>query len=347
LATDPSTYASQGGLLATTFDYKNQFLQQFSLNVEKDFHGNVATIAYVGSRGGRLITVGLNINQQPYAGAPYPIAALPGVNIQEDASLLSSNYNALQGSVQRRMKNGLAANINYTWSHNLTDSPIGGEGSPTDACVGACHVDNGSGQAVTYNSYFQYDYGNADLDTRQRLALTMTYDLPFGKSLSGPEALVVKGWSVNSIYYAQTGNPVNVSSSVNNSGLPISDRPNQTGNAQGSFHRTIQEWFDVTKFTLPGADLLGNAHRNSVFGPGTQALGFSLFKEFPIYESTKLQFRCETFNLFNTPTFANPNSSISYNSSGVGVYNGSAGEISGTTAASSPRQIQLALKLIF
>jgi hypothetical protein len=348
LATDPSTYASQGGINATAFDYKNQFLQQFSLNVEKDFHGNVATIAYVGSRGDRLITSGLNINQQPYAGAPYPIAALPGVNIQEDESVLNSNYNSLQGSVQRRMKNGLAANINYTWSHNLTNSVVPGEGSPTDSCVGACHVDNGSGRAVTYNSYFQYDYGNADLDTRQRLALTMTYDLPFGKSLSGLEALAVKGWSVDSIYYAQTGNPVNVSSSVNNSGLPISsDRPNQTGNAQGGYHRTLQEWFDVTKFTLPGADLLGNAHRNSVFGPGTQALGFSLFKEFPIYESSKLQFRCETFNLLNTPTFANPNSSISYNSSGVGVYNGSAGEISSTTAASSPRQIQLALKLIF
>ena len=46
-------------------------------------------------------------------------------------------------------------------------------------------MDNGSGQAITYNSFYQYDYGNADLDTRQRLALTMTYDLPFGKTMTG------------------------------------------------------------------------------------------------------------------------------------------------------------------
>ena len=267
--------------------------------------------------------------------------------MQQGLSVLWSNYNALQGSIQRRIRNGLAANINYTWSHNLTNATIGGEGSPTGSCVGGCHVDNGRGQSGTYNSFYQYDYGNADLDNRQSFALTMTYDLPFGQNLRGPAALVVKGWTVNSIYYARKGIPITVESTVNNSGLPITDRPNQTGNPQGSFHSTIKEWFDVTKFSLPAANLLGNVHRNSVIGPGSQALAFSVFKEFPIYESVKLQFRCEAFNLFNTPTFAQPNNSISYNSSGVGIYNGSAGQISSTDPHSSPRQIQLALKLIF
>jgi hypothetical protein len=262
-------------------------------------------------------------------------------------SVLWSNYNALQASVQRRFRDGLAANINYTWSHNLTNATIGGEGSPTGSCMGNCFVDNGSGQGVQYNSFYQYDYGNADLDTRQAFALTMDYDLPFGKNLHGPEALALKGWGVNAIYFARKGIPLTAESSINNSGLPITDRPNQTGNSQGSFHRTIREWFDVTKFSLPAVNLLGNAHRNSVIGPGSQALAFSVFKEFPILESTRLQFRCETFNLFNTPTFAQPNNSISYNSSGVGIYNGSAGQISSTDPHSSPRQIQLALKLIF
>ena len=347
LATDPSTYASQGGINGTDLNYKNQFLESYSLNVENDFHGNVATIAYIGNHGGNWPTSGPNINQQPYAGAPYPYPNLPGVNMQQGLSVLWSNYNALQGSIQRRIRNGLAANINYTWSHNLTNATIGGEGSPTGSCVGGCHVDNGRGQSGTYNSFYQYDYGNADLDNRQSFALTMTYDLPFGQNLRGPAALVVKGWTVNSIYYARKGIPITVESTVNNSGLPITDRPNQTGNPQGSFHSTIKEWFDVTKFSLPAANLLGNVHRNSVIGPGSQALAFSVFKEFPIYESVKLQFRCEAFNLFNTPTFAQPNNSISYNSSGVGIYNGSAGQISSTDPHSSPRQIQLALKLIF
>ena len=346
LATDPSTYAAQGGFNTTDFNFKNSFLQQFSLNVEQEFRGNVVTLAYVGNRGSRLVLNGVNLNQRPYAGAPFPLVA-SGVGINERKSNLTSNYNALQASVQRRLRHGFAADINYTWSHNLTNAQVLDEGNAVGNCVGACHVDSGNGQPVTYNSYFQYDYGNADLDTRQRVALTMTYELPFGNTLNGPGGVLVKGWSVNSIYYAQTGNPITVASAVNNSGLPITERPNQTGSAQSGFHRTIHEWFDVSKFSLPGPGLLGNAHRNSVFGPGGQALGFSIFKTFPIRESVKLQFRTEMFNLLNTPTFANPNSTINYDSNGVGVYTGSAGQIGSTTAASSPRQIQFALKLLF
>jgi outer membrane receptor protein involved in Fe transport len=347
LATDPSTYASQGAFNVTDFNFKSSYLHQFSLNVEKDFNGNVATLAYVGNRGDRLVLNGVNVNQQPYAGAPYPIPSLPGVTLNERKSVLNSNYNALQGSVQRRLKNGLAYNVNYTWSHNLTNAQVIDEGQAVGSCVGPCHVDNGSGQPVTYNSYFQYDYGNADLDTRHRMALSMTYDLPFGKAVTGPAGFIVKGWSVNSIYYAQTGNPITVSSSQNTSGLPITQRPNQKAPSSTGFKRSLNEWYDVTQFTLPGQGLLGNAHRNSVFGPGTQALGFSLFKTFPIWESVNLQFRAESFNLLNTPTFNTPNGTIHFDANGVGTTGNGSATITSTTAASSPRQVQLALKLIF
>lgn len=346
LATDPATYASQGSFSTTDFNYKNSFLQQYSVNLEQDFSGNVLTLAYVGNLGSRLVLNGVNVNQRPYPGAPFPIVA-SGVGLDERKSVLNSNYNALEVSVQRRLNHGLAFDLNYTWSHNLTNAQVLDEGNAVGNCVGPCHVDNGNGQPVTYNSYFQYDYGNADLDTRHRVSVTMTYDLPFGSGMTGPKRYAVQGWSLNSIYYAQTGNPITIASAVNNSGLPITERPNQRGSAQAGFHRTIQEWFDVTKFSLPGPGLLGNAPRNSVFGPGTQALALSAFKTFPIHDSVNLQFRLETFNVLNTPTFANPNSTVNYGSNGIGVYTGSAGQISSTTAASSPRQIQFALKLLF
>jgi outer membrane receptor protein involved in Fe transport len=346
LVTDPSNYANEGTLYTYDFNLKSSYLQQYSVNVEKDFfHGNVVTIAYVGNRGSRLPTLA-SINQLPYAGAPYPIASLPGVTIADRESIMNSNYNALQASLQRRLKNGLAFNVNYTWSHGLTNVGGIGEGNAQGSCVGPCHVDNGSGQAVTYNSFFQYDYGNSDLDTRQRVSLTMTYDLPFGATLTGPASYAVKGWTVNSIYYAQTGNPITIASATNTSGLPVTERPNQVSPAP-SFHSNLTEWYDVTQFRLPGADLLGNAHRNSIFGPGTQALGFSLFKYIPIYDRLNLQFRAEAFNLFNTPTFSQPGATVSFDANGVGQLGNGAGAISSTTPASTPRQIQLALKLIF
>ena len=39
-------------------------------------------------------------------------------------------------------------------------------------------------------------------------------------------------------------------------------------------------------------------------------LDWSLFKSFAITESSKVQFRAEFFNLFNTPQFDLPNSTI-------------------------------------
>jgi Carboxypeptidase regulatory-like domain/TonB dependent receptor len=346
LVTNPSNYANEGTLYTYDFNLKSSYLQQWSLNVQKEFfHGTVATVAYVGNKGSRLPTLA-SINQLPYAGAPYPIPSLPGVTIADRESIMSSNYNALQASLQRRLENGLAFNVNYTWAHALTNVGGIGEGNAQGSCVGPCHVDNGSGQAVVYDSFFQYDYGNSDLDTRQRVSITATYNLPFGHSLTGPAAYAVKGWSLNSIYYAQTGIPITIASSTNTSGLPVTERPNQVKPAPG-FHKSLAEWYDVSQFRLPGVDLLGNAQRNSIFGPGTQALGFSVFKYIPIRERLNLQFRAEAFNLFNTPTFSQPGATVSFDANGVGQLGNGAGAISSTTAASAPRQIQLALKLIF
>jgi hypothetical protein len=349
LATDPANYTGTT-IYSTDFNYKNSYLQQFSLNVEKDFAGNVATLAYVGNHGARLVLANVNINQRPYEGAPFPIPSLPNVSIQQRTSDLLSNYSAFQASLERRLKSGLAANINYTLARNLTNAQVIDEGQAVGNCVGPCHVDDGSGHVVTYNSYSRYDYGNADLDTRHRIALTMTYQLPFGANASGFKGEVLKGWSVNSIYYWQTGTPFTIQNSNGaQSGIGLgNDRPNQVASSQPGFHQSIHQWFDVTRFKLQGAGLLGNEPRNPDYGPGTQALAFSLFKAFPIHESIELQFRAETFNLFNTPTFSVPNSTItSYNADGIGVPGVSAGQISSTAASASPRQIQFALKLIF
>ena len=63
---------------------------------------------------------------------------------------------------------------------------------------------------------------------------------------------------------------------------------------------------------------------------------FSLFKEFGLTEGSRLQFRAECFNVFNTPQFDLPNAAIGA---------GNAGTI--TSIVGSPRQIQLGAKVIF
>ena len=353
LATNPYRYAGQGFSTAD-FNYKNSFLHQYSLNLEDDIAGNVVTLAYVGNHGDRLVANAINVNQRPYAGAAYPFTyAFPwmtGVGVTERMSNLISNYSAAQVTVARRIKNGLAANVNYTFSHNLSNAQVIDEGQPVGNCVGLCHVDSGTGTAVIVNSYARYDYGNADLDVRHNFSLTATYDLPFGASVTGPASYIVKGWTLNAIYYAHTGNPLtiqNPSGSLSGIGLG-NDRPNMVAPSASGFSKGVKTWYDVTRFRAQGVGLLGNEHRNQIYGPGLQAFDFSLFKTFPIWERTSLQFRVETFNLFNSPAFSNPSTTLQYSSFGPGATpEAGSAALTSTLPSASPRQIQLALRLQF
>jgi hypothetical protein len=61
-----------------------------------------------------------------------------------------------------------------------------------------------------------------------------------------------------------------------------------------------------------------------------------VFKVFRLTERARLEFRAETFNAFNTVQFGAPNGSVT--SSSFGVI---------TSQANTPRQNQLALKILF
>jgi hypothetical protein len=68
---------------------------------------------------------------------------------------------------------------------------------------------------------------------------------------------------------------------------------------------------------------------------------FSLFKNFTLSERVRLQFRSEFFNVLNHTNLGTPNATVF---SGTAV-SPSAGLI--TTLATTPRQIQFGLKLLF
>ncbi len=94
------------------------------------------------------------------------------------------------------------------------------------------------------------------------------------------------------------------------------------------------QWFTTGVFrTAKGT--FGNVGRNTLYGPGTFNVDFSLHKTIPITEKLKLQYRAEFFNIANHPILGNP---------GTTVTSGGFGRI---TSAGAPRVIQMALKLNF
>jgi hypothetical protein len=104
---------------------------------------------------------------------------------------------------------------------------------------------------------------------------------------------------------------------------------------------TAGQWFNPNAFILPTPGTYGNLGRSVYLGPGLADADISLLKGIAIRENVSLQFRAEFFNLLNHPNFGTPNATVFSGTS----FSPSAGLI--TTQATTPRQIQFGLKLVF
>jgi hypothetical protein len=101
------------------------------------------------------------------------------------------------------------------------------------------------------------------------------------------------------------------------------------------------QWYNTNAFVLPAFGTYGNLGRGVFTGPGLTEVDVSLFKNTGISERLRAQFRAEFFNVLNHTNLGTPNPTVFSGSNN----NASAGLI--TTLATTPRQIQFGLKLIF
>jgi hypothetical protein len=94
-------------------------------------------------------------------------------------------------------------------------------------------------------------------------------------------------------------------------------------------HKSKAQWFNPSAFAAPSTYTssgvtyaqYGNSGYNMLRGPGFQDWDMNLQKHIPFGERYELQLRADSFNVFNHPNFAVPNSSIS-NTSTVGKITG-------------------------
>jgi hypothetical protein len=347
----PSSAANPSGsvLAAENPHFKSTYIEQFNLTIEKEFGGNIATISYVGELGHRLAYYVSDYNDAPPNSESFvdPTAAVLKVSTfnyntlrhyyAEVPNLTSipywtsqgnSNYNALQAVVQRRLKNGLDFQANYTWAHGLDDSET-------------ISQDGSDGFGSVPSLIPTLEYGSSNLNVTNRIAATVDYALPFGNDFSGLKAELAKGWQLNGIYVWDTGTPFSITNSSNRSGTrpgtSNTDRPDQIKTATLS-RRTVAKWFDTSSFVGQVGGQIGSERRDQVYGPHFQHLDLSLFKTFPLTSQVSLEFRMEAFNVANSVNFADPGASLG--ASGFGT-------ISSTANAYNPRLIQFAVKLQF
>lgn len=218
-------------------------------------------------------------------------------------------------------------------------------------------IDDGSGETGTITT-LRIGPGNTgvcDFNLTHNAVFSYSYALPVGKGrtyLSGIPRwadAAIGGWNFAGITTLHSGLPFTptVSTDIANTGVG-SQRPQVVG--KPVIVGAPSCWFYIpansacagldpsatNAFAVPAQYTYGNGGRNILRADGLVQFDFTLMKRFQFTESKAIEFRSEFFNVFNTPTFATPSSSINL-SSGAQV---------GSTL-NAARTIELALKLLF
>lgn len=307
------------------------YMQNWNLVVERELPSAILfRVAYVGSKGTHLLMTtdenagiyraganAANLNsRRPYARiGPLQLGQSNG----------NSSYNSMQVTMQRRLASGVSVLANYTWSKAIDYASFGSiEGNQT-----------GPDPVNVRNNR-----GPADFDLTHRLVVSGIWELPRLKNWNPVARWVLGGWQQNAIFSAQTGPPITIRSGVDNDfngvGGDFADyRGGEWKLGSRSKADQIRRWFDTSQFATNAVGTIGTGRRGQLRAPGDWNLDYSVFKNFEVFETHKVQFRAELFNAFNHANLGQPTDTV--NSPTFGVI----------TSASAPRIVQLALKYIF
>ncbi|HLJ13310.1 MAG TPA: carboxypeptidase regulatory-like domain-containing protein [Bryobacteraceae bacterium] len=310
---------------------KNPYSMQWNFGIEHQLNqSTVLTVNYVGSGSRRLpIRAYYNTAVSPGPGNPQSRAPYPYMPASSyDWSWGTASYNALQVLLNKRYSNGLAAMISYTYSKSLDTGCSGFLGED-------CDVQD------PHNIISSRSVSGFDLT--QILTVNWLYALPVGKGgkyQTGNRVAdyIIGGWQLNGIATLRSGLPytINVNGDITNLGYGgVYMRPNLVGDPTIS-NPTPSMWLNKAAFASPALYTFGDLARDSLRSEWVRNFDLSVFRQFPILEHKTLEFRAEAFNAFNTPTFSAPTANTSL---------ATFGQVFSTS--SSPRQLQLSLKILF
>lgn len=306
----------------------------YNLGIQQELRaGLIADVGYVGTLGRNLLRT-ININQlRPGAAqanrginlnALRPYQGYGTINLQDTGD--SSNYNSLQATVNQRYRSGLNFGVSYTFSRTLDSS-------------------SGSFQDI-YNA--RADYGLSSIHRANILSVNWVYEIPFFRT-TGPRVarLVLGGWEVSGISLYQSGSPNSVTVPEDVAGIGAgSTRADVVADPTlPSSGRTLQRWFNTEAF-LPGSRMIqgqfGNSGRNVLIGPSYTQTDVALMKNFRVRERFRFQFRGESFNVLNHPSFTGINTTVRFDAQGRPAQNYGA-----VTSSGPGRVLSFGLKLLF
>jgi hypothetical protein len=341
------------------------YSQNWNFGVQRELPGSVLMEAdYVGSRGTRLLRLVDGNPPQPALVAKLLADGVPPQALQfnnlwfgaESGSLpfdavnnnaflhaevfnnaASSIYHALQAKATKRLSHGLMFQAAYTWAHAIDDSsdPLtpanGNQGFPRNS------LDLGA------------ERGNSDFDVRQRVVLNYSWALPFGHGRAylaeGFAGRVFGGWEVAGITTISSGLPYDIFTALDTAHTGQQQRPDYSagGTLLPVSNARTQTGPNLGLFSDPAWNSAGNLGRNHFYGPGVNNWDMLLQRTVSLTERVNLQFRAESYNVFNRVQFAQPGN-LTFN---PGTFGQSTSEAKQPDLTTGSRQIQFGMKLSF
>jgi hypothetical protein len=310
----------------------------------------VVDLAYVGETTQNL-SLNWNYNQIP-AGARFlpqnrdptrtPTLANPGAlpdvflrpivgfgNINISSPVGTSKYDSLQLQVTRRFVGGFELAGSYTWAKGYSSGIFQNNPLPASAARSRMNLQ----EHVVVISYM--------------------VDVPGGSNLVkwGPSKYILDNWRISGISTMATGGYENVNASFTDSfdfsgGGETCGSIIQTGDATLSRgDRTVDRWFDTSVFQRPSGrgDIGNNCYNAKILMPGFHNHDVSIFKDFPMKSSQKMQLRWEIYNIFNHPQWNAVNRDAQFNAAGQQT-NVNFGKV---TSARNERRMQVSLRYSF
>ena len=284
----------------------------------------------------------------------------------------NSWYHALKLGLRKRFDSGFSYQLSYQWQKIIDQG----------SSVSGNRNEFGNDVDATSNWFdHRFDQGRSAWSIGRVLSANASFELPFGPgrrygaSTSGFAAKLIEGWSINAIVSLSDGAPTSfegaggITCSFCSTGRmrpqlmegeeirPTTGDPNQWWGPNDIF--AIPNLINLADGTpcdtsrsakasyVPGtcAGTWTNLGRTAVTGPGAATLDFSVHKNFFVGETVDIQFRAEFFNIMNRSNFGTPGIGAL---TGGGSAAGAAGSFGLVTAtATTSRQIQLALKVLF
>ena len=342
----PPTSGTSSLLRLDLVDYniKNPFRLQYNLTYQRELPGKtIVTGGFVGSRGYKQIR-NVEYNQSiPQIQANgtffFPSATRRNPNFGSMRLRTSDGLSWYKGLIlgaSRRFSRGLAMQASYT---------LGKSEDLGSQAVGSADFDN------SFQPRYAFDpldnKGLSDFDIRHNFVFNSTWELPFGKALTGAARAIADGWQLSSIVTIRSGVPFTPVLAFDRArAAPRSGGAGQTpdlvaGCALNPVLGGADQYFDPNCFSLPALGTFGNVPRNTIIGPGFGTWDMAVFKNLPMTGGRKIQLRAEAFNITNHVNFGLPATTV-FNSAGRVS---SAGQI--TSIVGTARQFQFGVKVEF